>query len=184
MWNLGGPVIEQFFDPLGKLDQKKKAEKHNNKREDVERMIKDALASGDVSLMSAGKTPQSGLQYEPRYTKLLSPTTSTDAVKPAADPNAGGQQASLPVGNSEEANRNWIIQKESEGVPTAKNPNSSAYGLGQLIKSNREAYAKRFGFSPDTTDPQEQLQMMDAYVKERYGSYAEARKFWEEHNWY
>lgn len=84
----------------------------------------------------------------------------------------------------ENAARDWIISKESLGKTTAKNPNSSAFGLGQLIKANREAYGKRLGIDPDTIDRNEQLQLMDAYVKERYGNYQKALEFWKANNWY
>lgn len=34
------------------------------------------------------------------------------------------------------------MARESEFIPTAKSAHSSAYGLGQMIRSNVEAYAK------------------------------------------
>lgn len=77
-----------------------------------------------------------------------------------------------------------VMMPESGGITTADNPTSTAYGLGQLIQSNRETYGERFGFDPDTTDFNEQLQMMDAYIKDRYGSYAAARQFREKNGWY
>lgn len=167
-----------MLDPVGKKVEKKDP---SSKFDEVSQMIKDALAQGDIALSTAGKAPQSGLLNSAGYSAVRSgeewPTHPM--AKPTAIPSTGD-----PVSSTGNADRDWIIQRESEGNPNAKNPNSSAFGLGQLIKSNREAYAERFGFSPDTVNPQEQLKMMDAYVKERYGSYAEARKFWEQHHWY
>jgi hypothetical protein len=145
-----------------------------DRREDVKKQIVKALEAGD---MATGKTPQSS------YNPAPSPFTgAVEGISNAPD----GIAANIPMlmGNSEEAFRNWIIDKESSGRTTAQNPTSSAFGLGQLIKVNREAYAKRFGFSPDTTDYDEQLKMMDAYVDDRYGSYARAKEFWENNNWY
>lgn len=83
-----------------------------------------------------------------------------------------------------DANEQWIVNKESGGSATAKNPNSSAFGRGQLLISNRNAYAKRFGFDPNTTDPYQQDVMTNAYIMDRYGSSAAARKFWEQNGWY
>jgi hypothetical protein len=152
--------------------KKKPSEKYDETRQ----LINDALMSGDQALLSAGKRPQSGLLS--RFSGQVPVGTSGASL---GSPMAATMD---PVASTGDADRDWIISKESSGNPNAKNPKSSAFGLGQLIRSNREAYAKRFGFSPDTVNPQEQLQMMDAYVKERYGSYAAARKFWEQHNWY
>lgn len=88
-------------------------------------------------------------------------------------------------GSAEEQALRWLIQKESSGKTTAKNPKSSAFGLGQLIKANRKAYAQRLGIkNPDTTDYDEQLAMMKAYIKERYGDAVRAKQFWERNQWY
>lgn len=78
----------------------------------------------------------------------------------------------------------WIISKESGGKTSAKNPRSSAFGLGQLIAANRRAYGQRLGFNPDTTDFNQQLAMMREYIRERYGNARAARQFWERKGWY
>lgn len=80
----------------------------------------------------------------------------------------------------------WVIGKETGGTwdTTAKNPNSTAFGLGQLLEGNRKRFGSQLGYDPDTTDFNEQLGMFKAYVTERYGTPAKARKFWEQHGWY
>lgn len=78
----------------------------------------------------------------------------------------------------------YIIQHESNFDPHAQNPTSSAFGIGQMIRANREAYGKRFGFDPNTTDPNEQIIMMKAYVQDRYGSPEAAAAFKRKHGWY
>lgn len=78
----------------------------------------------------------------------------------------------------------WILDHESEDNVNADNPNSTAFGVGQLIRSNREAIGNRLGIDPETRDYNEQHRMMDEYVRERYGSYAAARKFWEQNGHY
>lgn len=79
----------------------------------------------------------------------------------------------------------WLIQKESSGRTSAKNPKSTAFGLGQLLIANRKAYAKKLGIKdPNTTDYNEQLAMMKAYIADRYGSSKAARQFWEKNRWY
>jgi hypothetical protein len=79
----------------------------------------------------------------------------------------------------------WIIGKESGGQGvTADNPTSSAFGLGQLLLSNRQHYGRQLGFNPNTTDYGQQLAMMRAYIKDRYGTAEQAMAFWQRHGWY
>jgi hypothetical protein len=99
-------------------------------------------------------------------------------------PGGGGQgQGGAYTPSGDNAERDWIIQHESGGDVNSRNP-SGAFGLGQLMPGNRQKYAAEFGFDPDTTDPGQQTQMMDAYVRDRYGNYDNAIAFWRAHNWY
>lgn len=94
------------------------------------------------------------------------------------DPNAPWRSQLSP----DEA---WIIQRESGFRPDAFNKtpvrlngrDEHAFGLGQLIDSNRRSAAAALGISnPNTTDPYEQLAMFRWYVANRYGNAAEARR--------
>jgi hypothetical protein len=85
----------------------------------------------------------------------------------------------------------WIIKRESGFSPTAANPTSSAFGIGQLILANRRRYAAHVGADPaaegyhsGTTEPCEQLRMMRLYIDDRYGSTKKAKKFWKRNQWY
>lgn len=69
---------------------------------------------------------------------------------------------------------NYIVNKESSWNPKADNPNSTAYGLGQLLA----------GTAKKTDDPREQLNLMMNYIGGRYGNPQEAREFHENHGWY
>ena len=75
----------------------------------------------------------------------------------------------------------FIIMKESGGDPTADNPRSTAYGLGQLLIDGRRHY---LGANADTTDCALQLQAFRGYVRDRYGTADNARAFWVSHGWY
>lgn len=75
----------------------------------------------------------------------------------------------------------YIIQHESGGSTTAKNPHSTAFGLGQLLISNRRHY---LGGNANTTDPGLQLQAFRGYVRDRYGNANRAEAFWKSHHWY
>ena len=75
----------------------------------------------------------------------------------------------------------FIIMKESGGDPTADNPRSTAFGLGQLLLDGRRHY---LGADADTTDCGLQLQAFRGYVSDRYGTAENARAFWISHGWY
>jgi hypothetical protein len=97
----------------------------------------------------------------------------------------GGGPGGVTVGGGKlSAAEAWIIGKESGGRTSADNPSSTAFGLGQLLISNRRRYAARLGVSPGTTDYNAQLKMFRMYVKERYGTPERAKAFWQAHGWY
>jgi hypothetical protein len=75
----------------------------------------------------------------------------------------------------------FIIQHESGGSTTAKNPHSTAFGLGQLLIANRRHY---LGANANSTDPGLQLKAFRGYVHDRYGSADRAASFWRSHHWY
>jgi septal ring factor EnvC (AmiA/AmiB activator) len=75
----------------------------------------------------------------------------------------------------------FIIMKESGGDPTADNPRSTAFGLGQLLIDGRRHY---LGANADSTDCALQLQAFRGYVRDRYGTAENAKAFWLAHSWY
>jgi len=101
------------------------------------------------------------------------------APVPAAPvrPASGGRCDLLGASSAER----WIIMHESGGNPTADNPTSTAFGLGQLLLGNRILY---LGADYATTDCGKQLAAFRAYVRDRYGTAAAAMAFWLAHQWY
>ena len=95
-------------------------------------------------------------------------------------PPAGGSGRRCDLSGTSAAER-WIILHESGGDPTADNPTSTAFGLGQLLLGNRILYLGR-GYA--TTDCGRQLWAFRAYVRDRYGTAARARAFWQANGWY
>lgn len=71
-----------------------------------------------------------------------------------------------------------IINAESSWNPSAKNPTSTAYGLGQFLNSTWGSYG------PKTTDPRLQLQYMARYIRDRYGTPEKALAFHNSRDWY
>jgi hypothetical protein len=71
--------------------------------------------------------------------------------------------------------------RESGGDPTADNPTSTAFGIGQLLLGNRILY---LGRHYATTDCGRQLGAFRAYVGDRYGTAKRAKAFWQANGWY
>ena len=61
--------------------------------------------------------------------------------------------------------------KESHWNYKADNPNSTAYGIAQMLKE-------------DSKHPAEQISNGLRYIKHRYDTPCEAWKFWRSHYWY
>ena len=95
-------------------------------------------------------------------------------------PSAGGSGRRCDLSGTSAAER-WIILRESSGDPTADNPTSTAFGLGQLLLGNRILY---LGQDYATTDCGRQLWAFRAYVHDRYGTAARAKAFWQANGWY
>jgi hypothetical protein len=70
-----------------------------------------------------------------------------------------------------------IITCESGGNCKAQNPNSSAYGLCQMLTSTREGLEKKWGFKIDKKNCEEQYYACYRLLKE------EGRKHWLETEW-
>jgi peptidoglycan hydrolase CwlO-like protein len=95
-------------------------------------------------------------------------------------PSAGGSGRRCDLSGTSAA-EHWIIMRESSGDPTADNPASTAFGLGQLLLGNRILY---LGQHYATTDCGRQLWAFRAYVHDRYGTAARAKAFWQANGWY
>jgi septal ring factor EnvC (AmiA/AmiB activator) len=98
----------------------------------------------------------------------------------AGGPAATGSGRRCDLSGTSAAER-WIILRESSGDPTADNPTSTAFGIGQLLLGNRILY---LGRDYATTDCGRQLWAFRAYVADRYGTAERAKAFWRANGWY
>lgn len=84
-------------------------------------------------------------------------------------------------GSGMDPNARWIMMRESNGNPFAKNPTSSAFGAFQMIRANRKRY---MGRNWQSTDLGLQYRAATSYVRDRYGSWSAAKRFWQRNRWY
>lgn len=77
----------------------------------------------------------------------------------------------------------WIVQHESSGDPRAKNPNSTASGLFQMIDTTWAASRDR-SLPNDVFDPILNAIGGIRYIIGRYGDPWSAVRFWQEHGHY
>jgi peptidoglycan hydrolase CwlO-like protein len=119
--------------------------------------------------------------------RRASAATAPAAPAAPAPPAPSGPAPSVPLRDGRcdlsgtSAAEQWIIMHESSGYPTADNPTSTAFGLGQLLLGNRILY---LGKDYATTDCGKQLAAFRTYVRERYGTAEAAQAFWQSHGWY
>ena len=92
-----------------------------------------------------------------------------------------GVRGSNPLSSTRHNASLGLQMRESSGYPTADNPTSTAFGLGQLLLGNRILY---LGRHYATTDCGRQLWAFRAYVCDRYGTAERAKAFWQANGWY
>jgi SLT domain-containing protein len=74
-----------------------------------------------------------------------------------------------------------LIARESSFNANAANPKSSAKGLFQFLDSTRQNYG---GKNVNWNDPYQQILAGIKYVKDRYGTPADALTFWDKNGYY
>ncbi|MGV0001020.1 LysM peptidoglycan-binding domain-containing protein [Limosilactobacillus fermentum] len=123
-----------------------------------------AAAASQAALQSQQAASQSAAATSTAYTTMAATSTTTSTSSTSS--------YTTSLSSSEEAAKEWIVQKESGGSYTKQNGNyygkyqlSISYLNGDLSAANQEKVA-------------------DQYVASRYGSWTAAQAFWESHRWY
>jgi septal ring factor EnvC (AmiA/AmiB activator) len=148
--------------------------------EDAQAVINVKLGEANQALALRTKAK---LQLEAKLAKLKGQKAVMEYNQLAAEQRTSGVRRSgrfcvLPTATEPER---YIIERESHFDPTADNPTSTAFGLGQLLVGGRIKY---LGDQYDTTDCELQFQAFRGYVRDRYGTAAAAKAFWVAHHWY
>lgn len=74
---------------------------------------------------------------------------------------------------------NWLVMSESGWCNIAKNPSSTAFGIGQFLDTTWASVG-----GTKTRDPKTQIVLMLMYIKMRYGNPSNAKAFHIKNNWY
>lgn len=125
-------------------------------------------------------TPGQGL-FLPRSGLLpgQSSATPSSAESKAANRALAQQMFGQYFPAGEWAAFDRLVGKESGYDNWAKNPGSSAFGIGQFLDTTFAEYG-----SGATADPSVQLDLMFRYIKNRYGTPSAALEFHDRNNWY
>ena len=99
--------------------------------------------------------------------------------KPAVAPASGSCGEWMAQAGISDPDAVWLIGKESGCRPTAQNPTSTAYGIFQFLDGTWKGVG-----CVKTSDPVQQMICGQRYVMARYNSWAGARAFHQNNNWY
>lgn len=140
----------------------------------------DLIRVGQVLKLHADRVTVS---VQPQQPQTVQPQVQAQTVQPqAAQPSAqqttqapvvqtSRTQSSASTGNSSSA-KEWIAMHESSGNYAASN--GRYFGRYQLDKS----------YLHGDYSPANQERVANNYVSSRYGSWENAKSFWQQHGWY
>lgn len=142
----------------------------------------DFLAVGEQIVTVGSQEPAQTVQTQPQSTTTNSVQSAQNSsqtytqAQNSQNVQSADQQTSTyynsSVSESEQAAKEWIAQRESHGSYSARN--------GQYVGKYQLSADKLNG---DMT-PANQERTADNYVKQRYGSWAQAKQAWLQNGWY
>ena len=99
------------------------------------------------------------------------PAAAPAVVTPVATPAKPAEATPAPVSGDLQ----WLIARESSGNVNAQN--GPYYGIGQLSENYYAKYVPGQNYAV-------QLEAMQKYIADRYGTVAQAIAHWQANNWY
>lgn len=131
---------------------------------------------GDATVVSYSDNETASVTYEdpatPDYSQQQQQVQEQAPQAPAN--NYQSQASSQTVSGSEASAKAWIAQRESGGSYTIVNPSSGTYGRYQLTPDKLKG----------DYSPANQERVADNYVRQKYGSWSQAKAFWLANGWY
>lgn len=142
----------------------------------------DFLVVGEQIVTGGSQEPAQAVQTQPKSTTTNSAQGAQNSsqtytqARNSQNVQSADQQTSTyynsSVSESEQAAKEWIAQRESHGSYSARN--------GQYVGKYQLSADKLNG---DMT-PANQERTADNYVKQRYGSWVQAKQAWLQNGWY
>lgn len=127
-----------------------------------------------------GVTPEEKVEVK----QVTEPTESAEEAEPPSTEAETPKQYAQRRITEEFGPDHWesfdrLIDKESGWNSTVCNSQSTACGLGQFLASTRRAY----GITVES-QPNDQIEAVISYIKDRYSNPIEAWRFHQNKNWY
>lgn len=184
---------------LGILGAQLKAENHPtdaaslNEQVDVKAVDQAVASLADVKSvqLSASQTVEQHAAHDQAPAEAASVAQSTQpvaavaaapapaaVVTPVAAPVTPAQPVAAPAAPAS-GDLQWLISRESSGNVHAQN--GAYYGIGQLSEAY---YAKYVPGQDYRSNYAVQLEAMQKYIAERYGTVSQAISHWQANNWY
>jgi ABC-type transporter Mla subunit MlaD len=154
-------------DTLLKVEQQQRA---------IEAQMRAQFQKADKLLEDRVKAENALRGWDPNAAAALANANGNDDAHGVIS-NQGGR-CSLP---GIPAAAREIIRRESNFNPYARNPASTAMGLGQLLVGNR---IRLMGDDYNSYDCAKQYAAFKAYTVSRYGTFENAWAFWQAHHYY
>lgn len=186
---------DALLDRVGTLEQLARHDSETIRDLQSVQQIADAAAADLAAAEESAARAQESLQvkldeadelYEERlavFNGLDQPVAQEAATELAAERStqvSGGGSGTCDLSGVPPAAVE-IIMRESGGRPTAQNPTSTAFGLGQLLIDNR---IRLMGDNYASTDCGDQYAAFEAYTLGRYGSFEAALAHHNNIGWY
>jgi len=139
----------------------------------------EKLKPSDVEKASTDRLSMNQISEKNEDTQVAVTAASVSSANVVTDDAAVATKAQSQSVAAPTSDINWLITHESHGDTQARN--GDYYGIGQLS----EAYYEKYVPGQDYRNSYNvQLDAMQQYISERYGSVDHAITHWQQNNWY
>ncbi|CAM3143894.1 hypothetical protein [Leuconostoc rapi] len=141
--------------------------------EELKPNVVEKVATDDLSVNQISE------KNEETQVAVTASASSANVVTDDTTVATKARAQSQPVAVAPTSDINWLITHESHGDTQARN--GDYYGIGQLSEAY---YAKYVPGQDYRNNYNVQLDAMQQYITERYGSVDHAIAHWQQNNWY
>lgn len=142
----------------------------------VQLSVSQAVAAHATAEQDTTPAATAPAEAEPVATPApTAPAAAPAVVTPVATPAKPAEASPAPVSGDLQ----WLIARESSGNVNAQN--GPYYGIGQLSENYYAKYVPGQNYRGNYAV---QLEAMQKYIADRYGTVAQAIAHWQANNWY